>query len=52
MSKIRRRLTVQGESETIDGAALASLKEKAKEKTEDVRNVFPNLLKKSLSSRI
>jgi hypothetical protein len=38
ISKLRRRLTVQGDSETIDGGMLASLKEKAKEKenAEDV----------------
>ncbi|KAL9191010.1 hypothetical protein ACHAXT_000716 [Thalassiosira profunda] len=36
ISKIRRRLTVQGDSETIDGAVMAELKgKKANEKTED-----------------
>jgi hypothetical protein len=35
ISKIRRRLTVQGESETIDGV-------EAKEQTEEVEDVSPN----------
>lgn len=39
ISKIRRRLTVQGESETIDGV-LPSRPE-AKEQTEDVEDVSP-----------
>lgn len=38
ISKIRRRLTVQGESETIDGV-LSSTAEGAKEQPEDVEDV-------------
>ncbi len=41
ISKLRRRLTVQGDSETIDGAMIASLKEgKATEVAEDVRMIL------------
>lgn len=36
ISKIRRRLTVQGDSETLDGGALADLRE-SKAKAEEVR---------------
>lgn len=35
ISKLRRRLTVQGDSETLDGGVLTSLKAKASDKAED-----------------
>ena len=42
ISKIRRRLTVQGDSETIDGGALSELRD-AMGKAEDVRPILNQL---------